>query len=490
MADSPRRSVRPQKARARTFRYSDDSRPGNKVPRDDRTLKPNGPQVEIVRPKWTGAGPTTFRPFPMFCAEDPNGPFDPTRLSLDPFDFSDFWRGLPAAKYVGIEHKFTFITYDPRWPRENGYNPRRDNPYHVLFNAIKDAVADGKALVRGRNVLDGSWAPLTLEGPKKAFNAPTKLYFLQGALFEHDGEILFGGKIPPKGLGQDDLPQIIQISKTAGADLAAKLNTLDPDYGGDTVLEAQAVMYKYGDLTNLANGSFITFYNPDKHDVSEGAGADDGDTPRSSREFKSWSVAINKNFYYVRQRQSREIGPDITQYEDVIRDRLVWWDDILHVPSAEEIAVWMAQAFGEIPDLLRFGWADNPEFFTDEVNGILTNRSVMAAADVPHDDEEDVTTASRRPEPEPERAPPVETPRTKGDGVPQHSVALPSDDADDISAADEEAFERAAAEAEARRLASKKVVTKDPPVSESGAVPKRKVVKKKVVRKKVKKPTT
>src|SRR5690242_7165587 len=103
MPNNERRPLR-HKPRERSFRFSDFSKPMSKTPKDDYTISKRGPQVEIVRPKWNGAAPMTFRPLPMTCAEDPSL-FDPTRLSTDDYDFSDFWRGLPAVKYVGIDQK-------------------------------------------------------------------------------------------------------------------------------------------------------------------------------------------------------------------------------------------------------------------------------------------------------------------------------------------------------------------------------------------------
>lgn len=386
------RSVRPQKPRTRTFRYAEDSRPSNRVPKDDRTLNPGGAQIELVRPKWNGNGPLTFRPFPMFCAEDPDS-FDPTRLSLNQYDFSDFWRGYPAAKYVGIETKFTFITYDPRWPRENAYNPRTDNPFHVLYNALADASKTGKAVCAGKNLMTTEWVPLiSANNQEKAISAPTKLYFMQGAVFENDGEIFGGGSKPPRGLGEEDLPQIIELAKTAGDDIAARLNELNPSYNGDTLVEKQGEMFRVGDIVDLKAGSFITVYNPDKHrDVDEEQSEKAG-----GREFKSWSIAIKPEFCFISKRQPVTVAADLTKWLSVIRDRLVWWDDLIYVPKTEEICVWLAQAFVQMPDMLRYAWTDNPEFFTDDVNGILANRGAISGAAPAEEAEEIVATETKK----------------------------------------------------------------------------------------------
>lgn len=387
MTDNERRPLK-NRPRERNFRFADYSKPQSKAPKDDKTINRKGPQVELVRPKWNGVAPMTFRPLPMCCAEDPSR-FDKTRLTTDDYDFSDFWRGLPAVKYVGIDQKFTFLAYNPQRCDEEGYNPRTDNPYHVLYNAVVNAVKHtGEAIVNGRDVMTGKWSPLVNDGPMKAFSAPTKLYFLQGLIYESDNELYIKNNSLPKGLNKDDLPQIIEISKSAGDALAKKLNMLNPEYNGDTSEENQHEMYLYGDIVDLAYGSFLTLFNPDKHnnvlDAYEDPDAESSDEKDS---WQSWGVAINPLFSYINRRVQTDIPGDVSEYESIIRSKIVPWDDILYFPPDEEIALWLAQAFRSQPAMLEFGWSDNPEFFTDEVSGILANRVQVSTADAVDDEE-------------------------------------------------------------------------------------------------------
>lgn len=401
MTDS-RRPLK-HRPRERNFRFADYSKPQSKVPKDDRTLSRKGPQVEIVRPKWNGVAPMTFRPLPMTCAENPNV-FEATRLSTEDYDFSDFIRGLPAVKYVGIDQKYTFLTFDPRWVVEDDYNPRTDNPYYVLYNAIMDAVKKtGEAIVNGRDVMTGKWSPLVNEGPQKAFNAPTKIYFMQGLIYESDGELYIKGKSLPKGLREGDLPQIIEISKAAGETLARKLNMVNPEYRGDTSIENQAEMYLYGDPVDLAQGWFVTLFNPEKHhnvvdpheDFEENE--DDGG-------FQSWGVALNPTFDYVVKKQPVSVSGDVSKHADKLREMIVPWDSLLYYPETAEICVWLARAFRSMPALLEFGWADNPEFFSEEVRGILANRTQVQGIDT--DDGEDEEPARPASAKKPTKAPP------------------------------------------------------------------------------------
>lgn len=395
MTENARRPLK-HRARERNFRFSDYSKPQSKAPKDDRTLNRKGPQVEIVRPKWNGAAPMTFRPLPMFCAENPEL-FDPTRLTTDEYDFSDFMRSIPAVKYVGIDQKFTFLTYDPRRVYDSNYNPRTDNPYHVLYNAVMDAVKKtGEAIVNGRDVMTGKWSPLVNDGPSKAFNAPSKLYFLQGVIFESDGELYIKGGSAPKGLRDGDLPQIIELTKSAGDKIARKLNMISNTYNGDNEVEYQAEMYAYGDVVDLANGMYFTLFNPDKHNNVVDLHEDfDEDANDSDGGYVSWGVGINPTFEYMVKRAPVSLGPDISQYAAQISNSLVSWDDILYFPPDEEICLWMAQAFRSQPGLLEFGWQDNPAFFTDEVQGILANRTQVQGASGGEDETPDIVPKNR-----------------------------------------------------------------------------------------------
>jgi hypothetical protein len=417
MSEGSHRPLR-HRPRERNFRFSDYSKPQSKAPKDDRTLNRKGPQVEVVRPKWDGTGPMTFRPLPMICAEDPTQ-FDPTRLTTDEYDFSDFWRGLPGVKYVGIDQKFTFLAYDPHRLNDEGYNPRTDNPYHVLYNAVMDAVKKtGEAIVKGRDVMTGKWAPLISDGTNKAFNAPTKIYFLQGLIYSGE-ELFIKGGSPPKGLRDNDLPQIIEISKSAGEKLARKLNMLNPNYQGDTDIEYQNEMYLYGDIVDLSTGSFLTLFNPKKHyDIVDAfEDFDDSDGEDNKGGFQSWGVAINPDFQISVKRQPVSISSDVSEYADKIRSLIVPWEDILYFPPDEEICLWLAQAFRSMPSLLDFGWADNPEFFTNEVKGVLANRTQVQGADGSDDSgDEETYFGSKKPTPQ--------------KGKPQRSAALQVDDSD------------------------------------------------------------
>jgi hypothetical protein len=237
-----------------------------------------------------------------------------------------------------------------------------------------------------------------MNGPKKAFNAPTKLYYIQGLIYESDEDLFIKQNGMPKGVGKDDLPQIIQLSKSAGDALVKKLNKLAPDYTGSTDVDNQHQLYMYGDIVNLEAGMFLTVFNPDVHkNVSDYDEELESESSSNDDGFQSWGVALNPEFTYMSRKELISVPGDLTEHADIIKRRIVPWDDLLYFPADEEIALWMAQAFRSMPDLLQFGWADNPEFFTDEVHGVLASRTQVSTADMDSDEEEDVPHSVQRP---------------------------------------------------------------------------------------------
>jgi hypothetical protein len=74
----------------------------------------------------------------------------------------------------------------------------------------------------------------------------------------------------------------------------------------------------------------------------------------------------------------------------------LWWDNVLHFPTHDEIAGWLALSFKSMPEVLRYCWKDDPEFFTDEVEGILGDRTTVSIEAPFEEDEADVVRPVQR----------------------------------------------------------------------------------------------
>lgn len=393
------------------FSFADNSMPSNRVPKGDMTIKKDAPKLDMVRPAWNGKTGTTIRPLPCFDVHNTEEDvLLPARRSAKEDDMSDWIRGYPAAKYVGLEDKFTFLLYDPRAERRGEYS-RASNPYVIFQRAIEDANSSGEAMIGSRDVMTAKWAPLTNHRSQKfAIKRPDYLYFMQALVYQHDGEILLSGGLP-KGLGDNDAPQVLELSKSAVNTMMALLRQQNEGVFDDDDMS----QFVYPDVCSLSDGFYITFYNPEKHMVSRNdkdasepeeeeeeemeLGEDGGEEADNKQQARrgGWECMISDTFRFQTERGWKKPKRDLTAKADLIMDRIYWWQNVLHVPCHEELARLVASAFRGMPDLLYYAWQHNSEFFTDEVKGVLKARTQGAGAEVPSlDDDDEYVPPNRR----------------------------------------------------------------------------------------------
>ena len=438
------------------FDFGKNSRPKTGAPQDDRTLNPDGPRCDLVRPAWNGSTGTVVRLHPCLDIniEDADV-FAHGRVDCRDWQMSDWIRGYRAVKYVGIDQKVTFLLMDPE-KEQAGEHVWTNNPYKILNDAVHQALKAESAMLGNRDVMARSWPNLVnKDSKKKAFNATTWLYFAQCSIYQHNGTVYVKDGIPPRGLRDDDITQILELSKSGGEELITALDSRHEDFNGDAEDFDQFI---YPNPVDLASGPFITIYNPDKHKAVEvvmGAAEDtieESDGPEEeeydeskdrarkkkggSKEMIGWKIHIEDQFLYSNDKKIRRGKVDLTKWESTLRDRLVWWDNVLWVPSFEEQAKMLAAAFRSCPDLLYYGWKDNEEFFTDEVKGILQARTSGPGAEVPGDDDDDN---------DDEVVGTVATGRRTSAGVPDIDDDLPEEDEDEYA---EEAVVAAVEESE------------------------------------------
>jgi hypothetical protein len=349
-----------------------------RVPRGEKSFKSDAPPIQVIRPQWNGPSPVTFRPFPMFYYDNPEL-LDHGRTESST-GWSDWVRyQVPTAHFVGKDEKFTFILYDPR-DKSTGYDPYT-NPYNKLYWGVTNACKAQQAIVGGHDVFTKFWPGLVDPNNYKTrcLTRPTSMNYYQGFVYEYserrgeDWEV----RTPiadglPLGANPDDLTPIIQIKNSAAKSLDEQLNYMD---GADMVWE---------DPVSLTDGPFISFFNPKKHgDLFE-----DYEQPQGDSNFIGWGAHASDSFLYTHKRQTQEVSNDISDLEATVRDRILWWDNVLHFPTHEEICLLLAQAFKSMPDLLRYCWQDDPEFFTKDVEKLLGDRTTTTV-ESPFDEEEE-----------------------------------------------------------------------------------------------------
>ena len=387
---SVKKSANAGKPRVRTWSHQATSKQNRFAPKDDRTIKRNAPQCDLRRPGWYGAQPCVVRVLPNFNYENPEGPFDPTRLDVyEEGAWSDWWRSVPAAYQVGLSQQFTFLLYDPRSLVSGEYDTS-GNPFVIFSRAIYKAKKLGEAKIGGRDVMTAKWGVYV---DKRMVRTPQNLGFGQVLFYQNYNDVYIRDGLP-MGARDRDLPQIIQVTQTANHALQKLIDERVDGYTGDP--EDQDNAFVYGDVVNMERGKFVTFYEPAAHaekitsisrsvkmteEADETEAEDDfnqsgGRGNSNEQQFRGWGVSIFDTLYYEKsgRRKSKKADLVATGLDVAALRNIQWWDDLLHFPEHEEICMYMAHAYREEPNLLRFGWLDFPEFFTDEVEGVLGNR--------------------------------------------------------------------------------------------------------------------
>ena len=399
--------------RQRKFRYGDDNQPSG-IPASNKIFLRTKEKLELIRPVWDAKakGPLSFRPLPAFNPDDPDGPFDDTRLSETPFDYSEFMISVPCAAFAGTtKKKLTCALWDPS---NHGYSPYSDNPYVVFYAAIRDALEKGEARVRGRNVASSRWSKLMPMKKEKPLSPYKRLHFLQALIYAANGKVFVEGGGMPFGAAPGSPLPIVQLSQTAGRAIASKLALPNEEYHGETTVENQDKAYMYGELVSLTNGKIVTVYNhavrrqvdgvPPGDPIDDPAvleaklkkhGLQERERRKKSKDDDDgdgggfyWSAAITPKFRYTHGTTKKVRSADISKYEDEIRNKLQFWEDLINFPTTDELAFWVAEAFSDYASAFEFAWADNPEFFTEEVRGVLARRTTAQSA-FPDDDDDD-----------------------------------------------------------------------------------------------------
>lgn len=365
------------------------------MPRDDRTTKPNA-GIHLVRPAFNAPKPMVIRILPCKNYDD-QSKFDSTRFSSDAGDFSEWAVSIPAAKYIGMDQKFSFLLYDPL---QEDYDAR-ENPYFIFWNAIRSAVRAGEARLGRNNVMTSSWIAYMPQGGKQCIDKPKSQTFYQALVYQNYDDIYIKGGGRPIGAREDNMPCVVQISSHAHEQLLNLLGEEDSTYAGDP--DDWRARYKYGDIVDFDGGKFVAFYNPKCQSIAELSGQsastsilmDDSDVPDTdgdSSEVRGYAVAIVDKFHYANGgrvfAKSAVLDDQRNDWFDTIPTRIKDWDDILFFPTHDEICKYMATAYRSEPNLLKYAWRLNREFFTDEVNGILNNRvtvGMSAAAQAEND---------------------------------------------------------------------------------------------------------
>lgn len=367
------------------------------APPDDRTTCP-GMNVTIVRPRWK-EGPLIFRPFACRDYDQPMTHLMRGRSKPQPGCYTHWHVCLETAHYVGIGNdKVTFNLFPPGTEKTE----QRNNPYVAFYIAAKRAHG-GSGFGNGL-AWNGQWNPLFIgsaqAGPPIAKTA--KLTYYTGAVYANgDKTYLDATRNKPLGLGDKDRLPIIQVK--GAYKLTGLLDVMKPTYDEALAEKHPASAFLWGDPVGaffprervVKNGLFLTVYNPKKTTFELGPNNSFNGTIAQTQGYEftvNQEITLNGRTYRP--------SLDTTDTDKVLQLQEFWFPGndpaaepgILRIAPYEEQALWVAQAYRQVPDLVRWAWSEHPEFMTDEVNGVLAARA-QAVVPGQHDTAVAATTA-------------------------------------------------------------------------------------------------
>lgn len=366
---------------------------GSSIPTGDRTINTNLCRVNLIRAKQDRK--LVLRPWPAldYGSETPTPVFG--RLSPKPRHQSHWMIRVPIVKYAGLPDsdcsKFTWLLHRPT--DDEG---REQNPYRIFYFAAKRAFEAGN-FGHGRK-WNASWNPL-MKGSAKggaAISAPSAAWFIQGEAYEANGKSLIGEKtgLPLGGSLKDDLV-VFQLSDSAGNGMMRLLDREKREWSGDEDANP-SLRFEYGDAVGRYNavkgtcgpGRFFTVFHPKEFEITTHSSWNGTLAVNQGYEVAIASRYVHKGAEYRATLEGERMAAMLEKWQFWLDDLETEQPGLLHFPSIEEQAVYIAQGYWRVARLLEYAWSDRPEFFTDEVRGILNRRKAVVMPNSDGDDDE------------------------------------------------------------------------------------------------------
>jgi hypothetical protein len=344
------------------------------VPDFDRTLnaKAAGGRVQLILPD-VKAGRCYFQPFNALDMSDPDNKVLPGRNSEQERDQSDWTVSVPAANFVGIDKKVTFLLYHP----DDAEDEKPNNPYQIFSKACH-AANDAAEFANGK-AWNAKWNILVKgkKGTGPAIPKASTLWYMQGAVYQNGAKVHCkkDREYKPLGLRKGDPLPILRTSGMCGAGL---ISLLDTKKGDDYIYNAVGKQSKSG----VQGGRILQFYKPTEDMESlKYPNTWNGEWPKSG---------IISAQIYLRQKikiNGREFVAEFTKedLELLLKSWTPWFEitvgkktipGVLHIPSAEEQVEMIVRAFSSVPKLPQLAFFDHPEWLElDAVQTILAARA-------------------------------------------------------------------------------------------------------------------
>lgn len=369
------------KEMAKKFQAREREKPTAMVQVDDgrpehfRILKSDVTNVVPYFPRFK-SGPFVFRPLPTLMPEDPTK-FDFSHAQLEEYDVGNWVKVLPTVRQFGYAETCSFLLHDPAHFTEE---ERVTHPFWLVHYLLQD--------LKSSNNLPEKWAQL-VESKNDSFpviDRPKMQAYMFGMIYQKSGEkdgIVYKPDDPSSviGSGADGKLAMVCLPKTAWYTLRDQMYHENPDVRDYNDPNDR---YLHGDLTDPATGSFIYVYNrktpnPTKEvEDYRRAGRIQKSKMDRDGDLDGYEVTISDKLY-LNNKVVKGVTPALSpEFTRAHAQRVPWWEDILHYPSREEVAYYMAKALPDFESLFQHAWGtDCPEYLTEEVMGVFKKRKTV-----------------------------------------------------------------------------------------------------------------
>lgn len=376
-----------------------------------------GVNARFVKPEYSADKmPVIVHVVPAIDNIDENG--NPTKKFFLPYrddhgeaGLTNFFYRTPVIRAGIGDDRQTFIPYDVADTSVS----IDDTYYGILFRRIDTAIRDfikggdrvvttlrGKADVTAwQQIFPSAQLPLN----RHAFAIPRRSMrtFMAVIPLMSRGELQVDPDRMLPGANPGDWVHLLDLSGSAGLSIAQMLCEPATDNFVETPENVMSG-YMHGDITQFgAEGKWLLAYHEEAQDrvneitrrttplvYAEISDEDDGDDSTTHRKeksnFASYAVTVADSVrlpvgggQYKTYAHAKRITEG--QFADNVLANHLPIHEYFDIPDEETIAKYLALGFRKAPDVLYYGMADEPSFFTSDVKAILA-----AAVSVPTGD--------------------------------------------------------------------------------------------------------
>ena len=350
--------------------------------RNDYTINTKCARVRVEVPRGK-EGIMVIRPWPSLDPEHPER-LEKGRIGPHPYKGHGGWlQPVTAISMIGIDKddKHTFLLYPPDAEKE----VKDQNPVNILTRMCAVANDQGKFSSGGK--WNSEWNRF-MKGSQKGGGAsipkPGPLWFSLGSVYVNGEKDYLDEREHPRGEDEGDELTILRLATGTGRTIMELFAEEKKEFDGDED-KTPSLKFVYGDPVGIPKhqegivkgGWFMTLWNPKnfRHKPT-------GPTSWTGKkkEFQGYEVELSRKFEHNGETYSSGLSAD--QVKLIVARSRFWFpssegenDGLLYFPPVEQQCLYLARALRKVPKLYLLAMADHPEYVTDEVKAIFSERT-------------------------------------------------------------------------------------------------------------------